>query len=181
MESAEQRRRVRNAFIVFGICLAISAVIGIVLFRQYRGDLPATQDLVTGLIYFVESNGGRFPASEDEFRSAAFVEHVSGGGFRILPRGDSAYRRTTHGYVFHDLAPFEIRWGADLTLMALDDRGRVRDGAGNEVSLVRWPSSPHSGRIYSPLLLEVSRRVRGAPASAASRPAEHAESRPAAP
>ena len=170
-ENREQRRRVRNAFIVFGICLAISAVIGIVLFRQYRRDLPATQDLVTGLIYFVESSGGRFPAGEDEFRAAAFVEQLPDGGFRIRPRSDSSYRRTTHGFVFHDLRPFEIAWGADLTLMALDNRGRVRDGSGNEVSLIRWPSSPHSGRIYSPLLLEVSRRARGVGAATATRPA----------
>jgi hypothetical protein len=162
--SARQRRAVRNGLLVVCACLAVSTLFALALKQRYKSELLAIGDLNTGLIYFMEQNAGRFPASEAEFLASPFVERLPDGAFRVRARPDSAYRRETYGYPIRDLGRFEIQWGADLSASTLDQRGKVVDAEQRPVKLVLWPSSPNSAREYSRLLFEVSRRARQAAA-----------------
>ncbi len=161
----------RSWILVVGLCAVLSVVVGVRLWSQIRSGLPPTQDLVTGLIYFLEEHGGRFPASADEFLASDFVERVDERTIRIRPRPDTRFRRKPWGVPIRDLERYGIAWGADLSRLTIDERGVVRDPQGREVVLVRWPDSPRSGRSYSRLLLAVHRQLAKAAASQpASRP-----------
>ncbi len=162
----------RNGFlVVFGV-LAVSAAIGLFLARQYRTDLTQTQDLVLGLIYFMEQNGGRLPASQDEFLSSSVVERGDSGTFRVVAPPVTKYRPRTHGIPIADLAPFQVNWGVDLGGLTVDERGVARDAQGRKVEVLRWPSSPTSGKGYTIVLLGAYQEIAaGSPASNASSPA----------
>ncbi len=153
------RRRTRAAVVVLALCGILSVVVGVRLWRQIHRGLPPTQDLVTGLIYFMESHGGRFPADEQEFLASPFVERLPGGGIRIRPKPDTQFRRKPWGVAIRDLSRYGIAWGADLSKLTIDERGVVRNERGEEITLVRWPDSPRSARSYSRLLLAVYRRL----------------------
>lgn len=162
---------------VFAFLIAVACLIAYGLARKYGPELTRTQDLVTGLIYFLEENQGRFPASEEEFRAATFVEKTP-DGIRIRPKPNTRFRAETHGVVIGDLKPYEIAWGTDLSKAQVDDRGRVRNEMGDEIKLVTWPSSPPSGRSYSWVLLDVYEQV----TQATSKPASvQSNSRPTTP
>lgn len=165
-DAALSRRRSLPLAAVLGLCVVLSVVVGVRLWRQINRGLPPAQDLVTGLMYFMESHGGRFPASEEEFLASDFVEKLPDGGIRIVPRPGTRFRRTPWGVVIRDLGRYRIAWGVDLAALTIDRRGVVRDGQGNEVTLVRWPDSPRSGRSYSRLLVAVHRSL----AKATTRP-----------
>lgn len=155
----------RGAWWVIGTCLALSVAGALVLKSRYRGELVEVQDLLTGLLYFMEDHGGRFPTSQEEFLSSRAVESQAGGGIRIIPRGDSRYRQTTHGAVIGDLASFKVAWGIDLTTLSVNERGRVVDPDGREVTLMVWPSSPPSSREYAKVLLAAHAALRAMPPS----------------
>lgn len=160
----------KSGLAVFGFLILVACIAAYFLASKYGPELTRTQDLVTGLIYFLEENRGRFPASEQEFRAASFVEKTP-DGIRIRPKPGTRFRADTHGVVIGDLKPYEIAWGTDLSKVQIDDRGRVRNEKGVEVKLVTWPSSPPSGRSYSWVLLDVYEQVTAAtsqPASAAA-------------
>src|SRR5690606_31456646 len=78
------------------------------------------------------------------------------------------YQPRTHGYPIADLAPFKVRWGADLESLTLDDYHNLRDPEGNKVELVRWPSSPPSGKGYSLILASTAREIRSRQTAAES-------------
>lgn len=151
----------KTGLAVVGFLILVAGVIAFGLARKYGPELTQTQDLVTGLIYFLEESGGRFPTSEAEFKAASFVEKTA-DGIRILPRTQTRFRTETHGIVIRDLKPFEIAWGTDLSRIKIDDRGRLRGPAGDEVKLVSWPSSPPSGRSYSWVLMDVYEQIHAA-------------------
>ncbi len=158
----------RTGLMVVAGCLVASVVIAFALKSLYKEDLSATQELAVGLIYYIEASGGQFPASREAFLASPYVEQDPNGTIRVRGNPDSNYRRQTQGVPIADLEPFEIAWGADLASLEIDERGRVRDPNGRPVELIRWPSSPPSGKAYSRLLVLVGREVR---ARAASRPA----------
>lgn len=149
----------RSWILVVGLCGILSVVVGVRLWNQIRRGLPPTQDLVTGLIYFMEAHGGRFPASADEFLASDFIERIDERTIRIRPWPDTRFRRKTWGAPIRDLERYGVAWGADLSKLTIDERGRVRDPQGREVVLVRWPDSPRSGRSYSRLLLAIYRQL----------------------
>jgi hypothetical protein len=151
----------KSGFLVVGLCLLASIAIGGFLAYRYRPELVAVQDLVVGLTYFMEENGGRFPASETEFRRSDFVENEPDGSLRILPRKDSHYRAETHGMAIKDLTPFQIAWGADLADLNTDNYGKAFDSNGKQVELICWPSGPKSGEGYTLILLGISQEIRG--------------------
>lgn len=162
-------RSSRGAFLVIGLCLLISAGIGVGLYFRYRQTLPETQDLVTGLIYFLEENGGRFPASEAEFRSADFIETLPNGGLIVHSRPGTRYREKTFGIPIRDLGLFEIAWGVNLEELTVDEHSVPRGKDMHEISLVSWPSSGRAGRGYTILLMGIAEKIRERePRSAAS-------------
>lgn len=152
----------KSGLAVVAALLLISGLIAFWLSRRYAPELTQTQDVVTALIYFLEDHEARFPATEDEFRASAFIEKTP-DGIRVLPKPNTKFRRETHGIVIRDLAPFQIAWGADLTSIQIDDRGKPRWPDGTEASLVRWPSSPPSSKAYTLMLLTFAEQIRGAP------------------
>jgi hypothetical protein len=152
----------KTGLAVVAALLLISGVIGYGLFRRYKPELTQTQDLVTGLIYFMEDHTGRFPASENEFRASPFIESTA-DGIRVLPKPGTKFRAETHGIVIRDLAPFKIAWGADFDRIQIDDRGKPRWPDGSEATLVVWPSSPPSAKTYAIMLLTVAEQIRGVP------------------
>lgn len=156
------------AVVVF--LIVVSGLVAWGLARKYGPELTRTQDLVTGLIYFLEENQGRFPASESEFLASSFIEKLP-DGFRIRPRPSTRFRGETHGVMITDLKPFEIAWGTDLSRVKVDDRGRVRNEKGDEIKLISWPSSPPSGRSYSWVLLDVYEQITGPKYAPATLPA----------
>lgn len=160
----------RNAFIVIGICLAISGFMGYRLWTMLTTDLVAVQDLMLGLIYYMEANG-EFPASEAEFLAAPFVTRDDANNIVIRHPEGSAFNKP-HGYPIADLAPFEIRWGSEMADLRIVDRegnlpdpnapnapetGTVSDGAGQKVVLIKLPNSPPSGKVYSAILVNAYR------------------------
>lgn len=160
----------KSGLAVVGFLILVACTAAYFLASKYGPELTRTQDLVTGLIYFLEENRGRFPASEVEFRAASFVEKTP-DGIRIRPKPGTRFRAETHGVVIGDLKPYEIAWGTDLSIVQVDDRGRVRNQKGDEIKLVTWPSSPPSGRSYSWVLLDVYEQVTAATSQPASGPA----------
>lgn len=155
----------KSGLTVVGVCLLVSVIAGVVLKNRYKQELVEVEDVVTGLIYFLEQNQGRFPDSEAEFVAAPFIE--SGPrGFRVMAPAETRYRKTTHGdkgLWIASLAPFEIKWGAELTGLTVDDYGNARDADNEKVRLVRWPSSDPSAKEFTRLLLRVSTESRPAP------------------
>ncbi len=149
----------RSWILVVGLCAVLSVVVGVRLWNQIRRGLPPTQDLVTGLIYFMEAHGGRFPAGEAEFLASDFVERIDEQTIRIRPRPATRFRRKPWGVPIRDLQRYGVAWGTDLSALTIDERGRVRDRQGREVVLVRWPDSPRSGRSYSRLLVTIHRQL----------------------
>jgi len=163
----------RSAAVVIAGCLLLAGVFALRQYHSFKTDLVATQDLVLGLLYFMEQHQGRFPASEEEFLASPFVDRASDGAIVIRAPQQTRYRRRTHGYPIRDLAPFRVRWGTDLSALRLDPRGVALDPDGKAVELVGWPGSPKSGRVYTRLLMIESQRLRGAAAMSsalASRP-----------
>jgi hypothetical protein len=152
----------KSGLAVVALLLLISVVIAFGLSRRYGPELTQTQDLVTGLIYFLEDHDARFPATEDEFRASAFIEKTP-DGIRVLPKPGTRFRRETHGILIRDLKPFQIAWGAELTKITVDNRGKPRWPSGDEAALVSWPSSPPSSKAYTLMLLTVAEQLRGAP------------------
>ena len=149
--------------------LLISGVAAYWLSRRYGPELTETQDLITGLIYFMEDHDARFPASEDDFRASPFIERTS-DGIRVLPKSGTKYRRETHGILIRDLTPFKVAWGADLTSITIDDRGKARWPDGSEAALVTWPSSPPSGRAYTQMLCKIAEEMRRERSASSSQP-----------
>ncbi|MCA9242486.1 MAG: hypothetical protein KDA32_00920 [Phycisphaerales bacterium] len=162
----------RSGLIVVGICLAVSIVAGVVLAGRYRGELVQVEDVVTGLIYFLEKNEGRFPQSQEEFEASPFVE-TGPQGVRILSPEQTKYRKPTHGdkgLWIPSLEPFKINWGAQLDGLTVDEFGNARDTKGDKVRLVRWPSSEPSAKEFTILLLRVAAENRPKAAKEASPP-----------
>jgi hypothetical protein len=170
--------RVRAGLLVVAATLCVSCILGFALYRKYGPELAAAQDVVTGLIYFLESSGGRFPESEAEFRSADFVETLPSGGIRIHAPAGTRYRRTTHGVEIPSLAPFRIAWGTNLTELRFNEYGRAHDAQGRTVELVSWPSSPPSGKTYSWVLMDIAREIHERRAAASAPSAQPASSAP---
>lgn len=150
----------RNGLIVFSLCILGSIGLSIMLFLTYKRETPATQDVVTGLLYFMEQHDGRFPASEQEFRACSFVESLPGGGVRIKPVADSRFvRRETHGVEIPDLKPFQIAWGTNLDAIQFNEYGNPKDADNNPVSLVTFPTVRSSGRNYTFILLGIREKM----------------------
>lgn len=154
--------------VVFGL-LAASTAIALLLYARYRHDLTATQDVVMGLIYFMEQHEGRLPASEAEFRAADYVEALPDGGIRIHAPSKTRFRRQTHGFPVADLAPFAIRWGTDLGSLEVNKRGQALDAEGRVIEVARWPSSPNSGKGYTIVLIAARNEIVSASAAEESR------------
>ena len=95
----------KSGLTVVAVLLLISGVVAFWLSRRYGPELTQTQDVITGLIYFMEDHDARFPASEDEFRAAPFIEQTA-DGLRVLPKSGTKFRRETHGILIRDLKPF---------------------------------------------------------------------------
>ncbi len=181
MESSQalQHRRNVGLWIVLGICLLASTIVAVGTRWQVSEDLPATQDVVTGLIYFLEQHAGRFPANAEEFLASPFVTRRPDGAIVIRPAAGTRYRAATNGVAIRDLEPFRIRWGVDLSTLHIDESGRLRDAEQREVELVRWPASPPSARKYSVLLAGISEKLREHAASAGQPGTSAAASSPA--
>lgn len=156
----------RAAWIVVAVCLALSALIGIRLKTLYSPQLTRTQDVVTGLLYFMESNEGRFPANEAEFRASSFVETLPSGALKIRPKPGTLFRKNPHGAEIARLGEFKIAWGADLASIQVDGRGVPRGADGKKIELVSWEASPPSGKTYTQILLHGFRQLKPAAASA---------------
>lgn len=152
----------RSGIVVVTVCLLISTALAVFLSLRYKNDLAATQDVVTALIYFMESHDGRFPASPEEFLESSFIERSSDGAFRVNPLANTRFRRETHGIPIRDLAPFQIGWGADVDNIVIDERGLARFADEREARLVSWPSSGSSWKTYAIVLYGVNREIRSA-------------------
>jgi hypothetical protein len=158
----------RGAVIVMSICLVGSVLLAFVVRGKLKSEFVASQDLMLGLIYYMEQSGGRLPQSEAAFRAAAFVEELPEGGVLIHAPEATRYRRETHGYPIADLGPFNVRWGTDLASLTVDEYRNLRDAGGEKVELVHWPSSPPSGKGYSIILLSTSAEIQEHLAAGAS-------------
>src|SRR5215468_3197988 len=90
-------RPMRAGLTVVGICFLISIGIAVGLMRSYGPEWSATQDLFMGLTYFMEVNGGRFPATEDEFVQSPFVERLPDGKLRIKAPATTEFNNKLHG------------------------------------------------------------------------------------
>lgn len=157
----------KSGLVVVAVLLLISIGIAFNLKQRYGPELAQTQDLITALAYWLETHSGDFPPSEADFLAAPFIEKLPDGGFRVRPNPASNYRREVHGIAIRDLAPFQIAWGTDLGSLTVDETGKARTADDKTIELVRWPSSPPSGKGYTAFLLDVRNQVR----AAASRPA----------
>lgn len=156
----------KSGLVVVAVLLLISIGIAFNLKQRYGPELAQTQDLITALAYWLETHNGDFPPGEAEFLAAPFIEKLPEGGFRVRPNPTSKFRQP-HGIPFRDLAPFQITWGVDLGSLTVDETGKARTADDKILELVRWPSSPPSGKGYTAFLLDVRNQVR----AAASRPA----------
>ena len=144
----------RTGLIVFGVTLALSCVLGVLMYYYYQPQLAAVQDLVIGLGYFMEDHG-RFPNSEAEFVASDFVEHLPDGVIRINPRPSSIFRREVHRQPIATLKPYAVAWGTDLNSLKPDQTGALFDQQGNKVELLEWPASPPSGKMYTLTVMEM--------------------------
>lgn len=152
----------RGAWIVVGACLVVGTVLAIALQSRFTRSLPETQDVMTGLIYYMEDHGGEFPPSEKAFLSSSFIELAPEGGLRVLAKAGTKFRSTTNRVLIRDLAPFKIAWGADLGKLRVNEYGRVLNDEGNPVELVRWPDSPQSAKSYSAWLVSIHQGLKQA-------------------
>lgn len=150
----------KSGLTVVAILLLISVGLGVYLKQRYGPELSQTQDLVTALSYWMEGHNGDFPPSEAAFLAAPFIELLPDGGFRVRPNPESSYRRETHGIPIRDLAPFQIAWGTDLGAITIDETGKARTTDDKLIELVRWPSSPPSGRGFTAFLLDIRNQIR---------------------
>lgn len=150
----------KSGLVVVAVLLLISAGIAYNLKQHYGPEISQTQDLVTALAYWMEAHDGDFPPSEAEFLASPFIEPLADGGFRVRPNAASNYRRETHGIAIRDLAPFQIAWGTDLGSVTVDETGKARTPDDKIVELVRWPSSPPSGKGYTAFLLDIRNQIR---------------------
>jgi hypothetical protein len=152
----------KSGFLVIGVCLLLSTGLAFQQYRAFKTDLVATQDVQLGLLYFMEANDGRLPASEAEFRASPFLQTGPDGALRVVPPAKSRYIREPHGYPLRDLSRFQIAWGVDPLTLKPDEYGRLADSAGQTVELMRWPSSGDSGKVYSALLYDEAAKLRNA-------------------
>lgn len=169
----------KSGLIVFGVCVGLAAVLGVTFYLNIREGLAQTQDIVTGLIYFMEEHAGRFPASEEEFLASSFVERLPGGAIRIHSPQGTRFRKATNGVTISGLQQFQIAWGTDLTALTLSEYGKAERPDGNTVELVSWKDSPPSGKGYTLVLLSAAQQCRPQPTStASSQPSSPASSQP---
>lgn len=160
----------KSGLIVFGTCICLAVILGVVFYLNIREGLAATQDVVTGLIYFMEQHEGRFPVSEEEFLASDFVERLPGGAIRIRSPRQTKFRSATNGVTIGSLQPFEIKWGTDLATLKLTEYGKAETSDGKTVELVSWKDSPPSGKGYTLLLLGAAERCRPQKTGATSQP-----------
>lgn len=151
----------RSGLIVVGVCLLISTAIAWRLKQTYSQDLSATQDVFLGLAYFMEANDGRLPSSEEEFVQSPFVAKQPDGNMKVAPPATSKFNTKVHGVPIADLAPFKIKWGADVSNLKVDERGAARNPENEKVEVLIWPSSPSSGKSYTIMLMDVYKRIKG--------------------
>lgn len=148
----------KSGLIVFGLCVLGSIGLSVWLASIYGREMPPTQDLITGLLYFMEQHEGRFPASEKEFVESSFVEKVP-GGIRILPQPNSMFRRETHGVIIGDLKPFQVAWGADFEKIRFNEYGKPKDMDGEPLTLVSMPTVQSSGQNYTFMLVSFHNQI----------------------
>lgn len=153
----------KSGLLVVAACMVVGAVLGVGVYLRIREGLAQTQDVVTGLIYFMEQHDGRFPSSEAEFLGSEFVERLPGGAIRIKGPRETKFRNVTNGASIPSLPPFEIRWGTDLSTLQLNEYGKAKDPEGNTVELLKWQSSPPAGKGYTIILLDAFRHCRPVP------------------
>lgn len=139
------------AWLVIGACFILGCAISVRLLLKSNEELPAMHDVVTGLLYFMEDNGARMPASEAEFLQSSFVQRDP-GGIRIMPKPGSRFRKAG-GVLVPSLEPYRIAWGANLGEVSVSEYGRAMDAQGAKLELVSWAASPPSGKDYTLLLL----------------------------
>ncbi len=150
----------KSGLTVVAILLLISVGLGVYLKQRYGPELSQTQDLITALSYWLEAHNGDFPPSEADFLASPFINPLDDGGFTVRPMPGSNYRRETHGIPIRDLAPFEIAWGTDLGAITIDETGKARTADDKLIELVRWPSSPPSGKGFTAFLLDIRNQIR---------------------
>lgn len=157
----------KSGLAVIGVCLVISGIMAFAMKRQMQTELVGCQDLVLGLIFYMEKHDGALPESEAAFRAEPYVVELPEGGVRIESPAETVYPSRPHGYPIPDLKVYKVAWGRALDDLEVDKYMRVCDAEGNKVELASWPSSPPSGKGYSVILLGASREIQARQAEGA--------------
>jgi len=132
----EMRKRNRRALLCLAVLILCLAVYLAKRSEDWRRDYLQAEDLVSALACFAVLNGGRLPASEQEFTSSPVATRLPSGGAQLhKPAGDRFF--AIRGDVIPNLAAFGIAWGHDLTGLRLGDRFSVHDPEGREITLIK--------------------------------------------
>jgi hypothetical protein len=128
---------------------------------RHNETFYSMEDVFTGLVYFLEDNGGRFPASEAEFVASQFVQRQADGSLCIIARPGSPYRPRVHGVTIRDLSAYRVAWGADLAKWHVAEDGAAVDPSGKRTLLVGHVSIAEKvARDYTRDLIEIAALVR---------------------
>lgn len=189
-------RSIKGGLAVFFLCVLVGSIGGFIMVRNAQVRIQESQNLVLGLIYFMEQHGGRLPESLDEFLASPFIERKPAGGDAVSvvihPYPQSGYRKDPRPIVIDDLNNYTIDWGVDLGTLTADERGEFRDPKGATVKVFQWrrkgapalAGSSSAPKVYVAMLVDASREIReraaaSQPAAAPDRPAV-VQTRPAA-
>ncbi|MBK8914991.1 MAG: hypothetical protein IPM64_10395 [Phycisphaerales bacterium] len=155
----------RSGLIVVAVCMLIGSVGGAVMMRGAQRQIGESRELVLGLIYFLESSGGKMPESREAFLNSPFVERVptTDGriSLRIRPPEKSRFRTDPRGTVIRDMRDFVIGWGAEPATLTVDQSGAARTPAGGTLKLFAWASKSKAANVYGEMLIDAAREITG--------------------
>lgn len=160
----------KGAFIVIGITFVVGLVIGVLGFVSAKRQTLEVRELFTAFTYFLEDNQARFPANEQELRTAAFVTVQPDGALLLENRENDRFRRSAAGYPLNDLERFNIPWGVDLATLTIDREGITRNTDGREVLIIGQGTSIDILRRFTRDLLMVAEEIRAEAEPAATDP-----------
>ncbi|QOJ14584.1 MAG: hypothetical protein HRU75_08000 [Planctomycetia bacterium] len=155
----------RSGLIVVAVCVLIGSVGGAIMMRNAQRQIGESRELVLGLIYYLESSGGKMPQSQEAFLSSPFVERLPAQdgriSLRIRPPATSRFRTDPRGTVIRDLRDFVIGWGAEPATLTVDQSGAARTPAGGTLKLFAWASKSKAANVYGEMLIDAAREITG--------------------
>jgi hypothetical protein len=152
----------KSAILIVGVTFLVGIVVGVLGFVSAKRQTLEVRELFTSFTYFLEDHEGRFPASEDELRKAAFVEVQPDGAILLINREGDRFQRAATGYPLRKLERFKIPWGVDLSKLTIEPDGITRAADRQEVLIIGQGASIDILRQFTRDLIKVAEVIRGA-------------------